>query len=153
MYGQEKYARKGRARCAKTNMNRRQARETVFKLLFEGTFHEGRDLAEAYATALEEQGWEDDAYVKEVYFGVGENLAALDEMIEQHSRGWKKSRISPVSLSILRLACYEMSYRKDIPYQVSINEALELVKSYDDEGARSFVNGILGSFSRDEAGQ
>ena len=125
------------------NMNRREARETVFKLLFEGTFHEGRDVVEAYTTALEEQGWEDDDYVKEVYFGVAENLSSLDEMIEKHSRGWKKSRISPVSLSILRLACYELGYRKDIPYQVSINEALELVKRYDDEGARSFVNGIL----------
>jgi N utilization substance protein B len=130
-------------------MNRRLARETVFKLLFEHTFHEGRDAQELYATALTEQEWEDDTYVKEIFFGAVAEIPALDEMIEKHSRGWKKSRISPVSLSILRLACYEMSHREDIPYQVSINEALELVKRFDDAGARAFVNGILHAVATD----
>lgn len=145
----QKIRGKGRAKSANVTMNRRQARETVFKLLFEKTFHEDGDAALLYENALAEQEWEDDDYVKEIYFGACADLAALDAMIEKHSRGWKKSRISPVSLSILRLACYEMSRREDIPYQVSINEALELVKRYDDEGARSFVNGILHAVATD----
>lgn len=124
-------------------MNRRLARETVFKLLFEQAFHTDRDAAEIYDTARLAQEWEDDDYVKEVFFGARERLSELDALIEKHSHGWKKSRISPVSLSLLRLAVYEMRFREDIPYQVSINEALELVKTYDDEQARPFVNGIL----------
>lgn len=124
-------------------MNRRLARETVFKLLFEQTFHADRGADEIYDTARIAQEWEDDAYVKEVFFGACARLPELDALIEKHSHGWKKSRISAVSLSLLRLAVYEMLFREDIPYQVSINEALELVKTYDDEQARSFVNGIL----------
>ncbi len=124
-------------------MNRRLARETVFKLLFEESFHCDRDAAELYETALTVQEIEDDDYVKAVFFGTLAEREKLDALIEKHSHGWKKSRISPVSLSILRLACYELLFREDIPYQVSINEALELVKRYDEEAARAFVNGIL----------
>ena len=130
-------------------MNRRLARETVFKLLFEKTFHTDRDMAEIYDTARTAQEWEDDEYVKGVFFGTCERMAELDALIEKHSHGWKKSRISPVSLSLLRLASYEMLYREDIPFAVSINEALELVKTYDEENARAFVNGILNAVSKE----
>ena len=146
MYGATDYARKtrkGRAKNAKVNMNRRLARETAFKLLFEGSFHTEKDALELYETALAAQEWEDDDYVREVFLGATARKDELDALIEKHSHGWKKSRISTVSLSILRLACYEMLAREDIPYQVSINEALELVKNYDEEAARAFVNGIL----------
>ncbi len=135
--------RKGRDESAKENMNRRLARETVFKLLFEESFHKDREALEIYETARAGGEWEDDVYVREVFLGASARKEELDALIEKHSHGWKKSRISTVSLSILRLACYEMLAREDIPYQVSINEALELVKSYDEEAARAFVNGIL----------
>ena len=145
MYGPGKYAKNQEkdAQGAKENMKRRLARETVFKLLFEENFHCGRDAAELYETALSVQELEDDDYVREVFFGTLAQREKLDELIEKHSRGWKKSRISPVSLSILRLACYEILFREDVPYQVAINEALELVKLYDEDGARAFINGIL----------
>lgn len=135
--------RKGRDKNAKETMNRRLARETAFKLLFEESFHADREALEIYETARANGDWEDDAYVREVFFGATARKEELDALIEKHSHGWKKSRISTVSLSILRLASYELLARDDIPYQVSINEALELVKSYDEEGARSFINGIL----------
>ena len=40
---------------------------------------------------------------------------------------------------------------KDIPHRVSINEALELMKKYDEEKAKVFVNGVLNAISHDEA--
>ena len=67
----------------------------------------------------------------------------LDEAVEKNSTGWKKERISPVSMAILRLACYEIMFMEDIPARVSINEAVELAKKYDDEKSYSFVNGVL----------
>ena len=58
--------------------------------------------------------------------------------------GWSIERISKVNISILRIAIYEMIYEK-LPYKVVINEAVELAKSYGDDSASSFVNGILAS--------
>ena len=53
------------------------------------------------------------------------------------------SRITPVSRSVIRLCIYEMLYMNDIPVAVSLNEAIELVKKFDDEKMRPFVNGLL----------
>lgn len=51
--------------------------------------------------------------------------------------------IDPIELSILRLSCYELAERIDIPYRVVINEALELAKLYGAEESYKYVNGIL----------
>ena len=123
--------------CVKTQemvMNRRLAREIAFKLLFEKEFHKDRSEEELYATSQATQEFEDDAYIRDVFFGVLAHREEIDQQIEKNSRGWKKTRISPVSLAVMQLSVYEMLYRKDIPLHVSINEALELVKAYDDEG-------------------
>ena len=134
-------------------MNRRMARENAFILLFEAKFHRERDIAEIYETAKAARAVEDDDYIREVIAGVTEKKEELDACIEKHSHGWKKSRISPVSLTIMELAVYEIYHRDDIPTLVSINEALELVKTYDEEGARAFVNGVLNAVAKEsEAG-
>ncbi|MBQ8351740.1 MAG: transcription antitermination factor NusB [Clostridia bacterium] len=125
------------------------ARETAFILLFEAKFHPERDIAEIYETAKAARAVEEDDYIREVIAGVTEQKETLDACIEKHSHGWKKSRISPVSLTIMELAVYEMYHREDIPALVSINEALELVKTYDEEGARAFVNGVLNAVAKE----
>ena len=71
-----------------------------------------------------------------------------NEVIGKHSRGWKTERMSKLSRSILRLCVYEMLY-EEIPHNVSINEAVELCKKFDDDKARPFVNGILNSVKQD----
>ena len=60
------------------------------------------------------------------------------------------NRISKVALSALRLSVCEMLYISEIPVGVSINEAVELCKKYATAEDASFVNGILGSVSRNE---
>ena len=55
-------------------------------------------------------------------------------------------------LAIMRIAVYEMCHQEDIPRLVSINEAIELAKQYDDEGTGAFVNGILGGVLRELEG-
>ena len=52
-------------------------------------------------------------------------------------------RIGKTDLAILRLAVYEIFYRDDIPYKVSINEAVELAKVFCDESSTAFINGVL----------
>lgn len=124
-------------------MNRREARQAAFELLFETEFKTDEAREAIYALSTDNREIENDPYVYDAYFGVGEHLAELDELINRHAKGWKTSRISKVSRSILRLCVYEMLYCKDIPINVSINEAIELAKSFDEEKARPFVNGVL----------
>ena len=74
---------------------------------------------------------------------VAENARVIDECIEKCLVGWKKNRLSLVSMALLRLAVYEMMFVSDIPFKVSINEAIELSKKYDDDKAFMLINGAL----------
>ena len=69
----------------------------------------------------------------------------IDDMIGSSSKGWKTHRLTRLSRSVMRLATYEMLFEEDIPYSVSINEAIELTKKFDDLKAKAFVNGVLNS--------
>ena len=124
-------------------LTRKEARETAFCLLFETEFHGEDDPRAVYETAVENREIADDEYVKSIYFGVREHLEQIDALMEKYSNGWKVGRISPVSRSVIRLCIYEMLYMEDIPAAVSLNEAIELVKQFDDPKMKAFVNGLL----------
>lgn len=128
-------------------MQRKIARENTFILIFESICKKDETAEEIFVKATEIRGLEYDDYVKQVFFGSYENAANIESVIEKHSSGWKKERISPVSMAILRLGCYEMMYMDGIPARVSINEAIELSKKYDDEKSYAFVNGVLNAVS------
>jgi N utilization substance protein B len=124
-------------------MNRKTARENAFILLFEFTSKIDETADEIFEKATEIRDLECDDYVKKVFFGVGENQRIIDEYIEKSIVGWKSSRLSIVSKALLQLAVYEMMFMDDIPAKVSINEAIELSKKYDDDKAYMLVNGAL----------
>ena len=50
----------------------------------------------------------------------------------------------------MRVAMFEVLYMQDIPNAAAINEAVELTKHYESDDLVSFVNGIMGSFVRNE---
>lgn len=79
-----------------------------------------------------------------------ENIEDIDAVIEQNLKGWSKQRISKVSLALLRMAVCEMKYFDKVPVGVSINEAVEICKVYGSDEDKGFVNGILGSISREK---
>ena len=124
-------------------ITRKEARAEVFHLLFETEFHPETSAEEIYALSQQDREFVEDAYIRRAYFGVREHLDEIDEIMTRHSNGWKVSRITPVSRSAIRLCIFEMKYMDDIPSAVSINEAIELVKTYDDPKMRTFVNGVL----------
>ena len=130
-------------------MQRKNARENAFILIFESICKKDETAEEIFSKATEIRGLEYDDYVKEVFFGAYQQAAVIDAAVEKNSKGWKLQRISPVSMSVIRLAAYEMMFIDDIPSKVSINEAIELSKKYDDEKAYSFVNGVLHKVSSD----
>jgi N utilization substance protein B len=131
-------------------MNRREAREAVFTLLYERNFQEAESPMMQYGQALELRELPDDTYMREVYLGVCENIAVLDEAIASFSGTWSIARMSKITRTILRLSAYEMMFRKDIPFNISINEAVELTKKYEDDKAPAFVNGILNALATKE---
>lgn len=128
-------------------MNRKNARENAFILIFEKIFRDD-SVEDIIKDAIEARNFEYDDYVEKVFVGVFENLEEIDENISANLKSWKISRISKVSLAILRLAVFEMLYMEDIPQGVSINEAVELAKKYSTQDDASFINGVLGALSK-----
>ena len=124
-------------------MNRKTARENAFILLFEGASKNDETAEEIFEKATSCRELECDDYVKNVFFGFYANARVIEECIAGCLVGWKKERVSVSSTAILRLAVYEMMFMDDIPVKVSINEAVELSKKYDDDKAYVFVNGVL----------
>lgn len=128
-------------------MKRREAREQAFALVFAKSIN--HDSIRDIVTAANEAGEVPiDDFAEAAAAGVEANETALDEKIESFTRGWTVSRLSKVSLSILRLAAYEILFDKEIPASVSINEAVELAKKYGTAEDAPFVNGVLGSLVR-----
>jgi len=82
-------------------------------------------------------------FTAELVGGVVQNLSVIDAKISQYAANWKLERMAVVDRNILRMSCFELMFRSDIPPKVSINEAVELAKKYSGAEAGKFVNAIL----------
>lgn len=133
-------------------MGRRASREAAMKLLYQLEIQKS-DRNEQIDMALEDESLTDNdkKYIRSIIEGVSENAEVLDKIIEKHALGWKINRISKIDLSILRIGIYEILYREDIPFSVTVNEAVELAKKYSNEDAGAFVNGLLAKVSKADA--
>ena len=132
-------------------MGRRVSREAAMKLLYQLEFQKD-DKKEQIALALEDESFtqKDKQYIEDIIEGVHSNVELIDSIIENKATGWKIGRLSKIDLSILRIGIYEILKRNDIPYSVSVNEAVELAKKYSNEDAGAFVNGLLAKVSKDD---
>jgi len=92
-------------------------------------------------------------YIDTVVAGVANREEELNQQIQKYSIGWNVSRISRLTRAVLQLALYEILYIEDVPAGVAVSEAVRLAKKYDGDDTGSFVNGILGSFVRAQAGE
>jgi N utilization substance protein B len=84
----------------------------------------------------------DTEYFLELLRGVVKDYAELDKKIKPYL-GRLPEELDPVEKAILRIACYELIARIDVPYKVVINEAIELAKSFGAEESHKFINGVL----------
>ncbi len=89
------------------------------------------------------------AFADELARGVLQNRETCDNLIKKYLKNWDFDRITLLDRNILRLAVYEMLFRKDIPPVVSINEAVDIAKKYSTEESGKFVNGILDKIKND----
>lgn len=128
-------------------MSRRDARDVAFKLIFAYTFD-----CEKNVDALEEYTIDsvadDKAYVSEVYNGVILHYDELMEDIKNNAEKFDISRIFKIDLAVILLALYEIKYMKEIPFKVSVDEAVNLAHKYSTEKSGKYINGILSKFAR-----
>lgn len=127
-------------------MTRRELRDYIFRILFKVEFNSIDEMEEQMDYTLfdiEDIQAEDEKYITEKVRAILKVISDLDTVIESISEGWKLERLGKAELAILRLAVYEIKYDEDIPYKVSVNEAIELAKKYCNPDAAGFVNGLL----------
>ena len=136
-------------------MKRSAVRELAFRLIYSLEIQKPENLEEQIELYLEcEEVEENEAkeYIKDAVLGIKEHIDEIQGLIEKNLKAdWKIDRISKIDLSLLKLAIYEIKYKK-IPYKVAINECLELSKKYGEESSKNFVNGILASVVKEEIG-
>lgn len=127
--------------------SRREERKEAFYLLFEKIFRSD-SMEMIIADAVDARDAGIGSYTRKLITGVEEKQQELDKHIEENLKGWKINRISKVSLTIMRLAVYEMLYVDSVPVSVSINEAVELAKEFATPADGSYVNGVLGAIAK-----
>ena len=134
-------------------MSRTQTRQVLIGLLYaadiNGDFSENFFLSQS-ASFPTESGEEakvisedDRDFLWDILRGIMDNKSVLDNYISEGSEGWTIDRIGRVELAVLRGAIYELLFRKDIPIEVVVNEAVENSKRFGKEDSYRFVNGVL----------
>ena len=146
-------------------MNRTEAREAAVRLCFEISAKEctsqevldrffDREYYDSLVQEDKSMGTYPDetqrGYITELVSGIADHSAELDGYIAKYAKGWKFGRISRTALAVMKTAMYEIMYMPDIPTGVAVNEAVEIAKRYDEPETVAFINGVLGSFVREE---
>jgi len=96
-------------------------------------------------------GLEECVFVQSLVEGVLKNKKNIDELIEKCAPEWPLEQVTLIDRNILRLGIYELIYGnyEEVPPKVSINEAIELAKTFGGESSARFVNGVLGTIYRE----
>ncbi len=92
----------------------------------------------------------DSDYVWKVVRGVQTNLDAINALISEAAPEWPLEQVARIDKNTLRVAVYEMLFddTQDVPPRVSINEAIEIGKTFGSDTASKFINGVLGFIYR-----
>lgn len=131
-------------------MNKSEIREEIFKLTYSLEVQKnGSD--EQIDVFLEDSEMSEKVKneVKETVAKIIELSPDIEKEISKNLKSeWNIDRISKINMSILKIAIYEIVYKK-LPYKISINEAVELAKKYGEDTSASFINGVLASVVKD----
>jgi len=123
--------------------SRHRARERALQVLFQYDIH-GKPGLWLDVFWKENEATDDvKAFAERLIAGVLEKKKELDALIGKYATNWKISRMPIVDRNILRAGVYELLWMDDVPAKVTVNEAIELAKSFGDDDASKFVNGIL----------
>ena len=133
-------------------MNRTEMRENAFKLIYSLEIQKVENVQEQIDLYFESNNITDEEakkYITNAVNGIEKHQEEILKDIETNLKEeWKLSRISKMDLTILKLAIYEIKFT-DVPYKVSINEAVELAKKYGEDTSSSFINGVLATIVKE----
>lgn len=128
-------------------------RESAFVIIFEKSFRDD-DLNVIFDDALNSLDEDKEIVlneeVKNLVSAVYDNSEKIDSIISKFSDKRSIERIPKINLAILRLAIYEALYDEKVPINVAISEAVLIAKKYAQKPDVSFINGVLGAFSRSD---
>lgn len=123
---------------------RRRAREIALQVLYQ------LDISDGNPQEVLRLHWENFApspkvreFCQRLVQGVHQHQAQIDQLIEETSENWSLKRMSFIDRNILRLATFELWKCPDIPFKVTLNEAVELAKKFSTDESGGFINGIL----------
>ena len=126
---------------------RTRARECALQILYQMDITRDQSQAslENFWQAEENLKFDDEVkeFASEIVKGVEQHFPDIDATISRYAMNWQLERMAVVDRNVLRMSCYELLYREDIPPKVSINEAVDLAKKYSGQEAGKFVNAIL----------
>jgi len=133
-------------------LTRREIRDSAFKIIYESLLRDDpvEELFEM-AEDIDEISLDDE--VKNMVTDILEKSEELDAMIAQYSKKRVFSRIAKINVAILRIAFYEILYNDRIPANSAVHEAVLLAQNYSYKEDVSFVNGILGTYTRSLEGE
>ena len=83
------------------------------------------------------------AFARLLIHGALDNLPHVDETIRSQLENWDFTRLNKVDLALLRMSVYCLLYQRDIPPTVTIDEAVDISKTYGTADSYRFVNGVL----------
>ncbi len=125
--------------------SRSESRQRVMQALYAYALSED-DAAHCIRTMLQPELKDDReafAFAKKLFLRTVGRQDEIDGVISRHTENWDFDRIAPVDKALLRMATCELLAFEDIPPKVSIDEAIEIAKSYSTEKSSAFINGVL----------
>ncbi|HPF83099.1 MAG TPA: transcription antitermination factor NusB [Bacilli bacterium] len=122
--------------------SRSELRKDIMTILYQVNVYEKNNIQYKIEDVIKEVEEIDNEFVKEVVYGVITYKNEIDELANKYLNGWKISRLGNTDQAIIRMGIYELMYT-ETPEIVSINEAIELAKSYSDDDVRKMINGVL----------
>ena len=133
-------------------MNISSMREMAFQCIYSLEVQKQKMSEDYIDLFIESEGITDknaQNYIKTIAMGVANHEEEIESFIASNlKKDWNINRISKIDLSLLKLAIYEIQYKK-LEYKIVINEAVELAKKYGEENSKTFVNGVLASIVKD----
>lgn len=126
---------------------RREAREAVLQALYANELGKGKwkDITNSVIKRRISDDQETFKFAERLFLKVVNNQDTIDDIIQKHIKNWSLNRLMNVDRQILRMAITEFLFFEQIPTKVTINEAIEIAKTYSTKKSGNFINGILDS--------
>lgn len=133
-------------------LNRTELRKKIMTILYQINVYKKSKMEYNVEEVIKEVMPIENEFVKEIVFGVLTYQNDIDELANKYMKDWTIDRLGNTDQAILRIGIYELLYT-DTPEIVSINEAVELAKSYSDDDVRKMINSVLDKVYHEKIGE